>query len=150
MSGWRIGYSIANPEVTFEILKVNQHLVTCPATILEYYLARHFDDVLEVTKPQIHEVVRTRRLVSQRLESLGMAALPGTATFYLFVSIEPSRLGSDELCTRLLTEHGVCVVPGVGYGTSCDRFVRVSVGTEPVERVMEGIDRLHRLVHETS
>jgi aspartate aminotransferase/aminotransferase len=150
MSGWRIGYSIASPEVTFEVLKVNQHLVTCPATILEYYLARHFDDVLEVTKPQIHDVVRVRQLVERRLHSLDVQTLPGTATFYLFVSIEPTQLDSDAFCTSLLKDHGVCVVPGVGYGHSCDRFVRVSVGTEPVERVMEGIERLHRLIRDTS
>ena len=39
---------------------------------------------------------------------LGLLTLPGSATFYLFVSIEGSRLSSDEFCTRLLSE-----VPGL-------------------------------------
>ncbi|HYH83082.1 MAG TPA: pyridoxal phosphate-dependent aminotransferase, partial [Longimicrobium sp.] len=61
MSGWRIGYAITGRRMTDELLKINQHLVTCPPTILQHYLERHFDDVLEITGPQIAAVVRRRR-----------------------------------------------------------------------------------------
>jgi aspartate aminotransferase/aminotransferase len=150
MSGWRIGYAIANPEVAYQILKVNQHLVTCPATILELYLARHFDDVLAITKPQIRAVVERRRELAAYMDSLGLAYLPGSATFYFFVSIERSRLRSEEFCTSLLENSRVSVVPGIGYGRSCDGFVRVSIGTESMERTMQGIRSLAELIGKTA
>ena len=84
------------------------------------------------------------------LDRLGLDYLPGTATFYLFVSIADSSLGSEEFCTRLLDERHVCVVPGIGYGASCDRFVRVSVGTESSERTMRGLEAIRDLVEETT
>jgi aminotransferase len=150
MSGWRIGYVISNAQLIDQILKINQHLVTCPASILEFYLERHFEDVLAITKPQIRDVVRRRDEVIGYLDRIGIEYLPGSATFYVFASIEPSSLGSEEFCSRLLAESKVCVVPGVGYGKSCDRFVRISVGTESMQRTFAGIDAIRRLIDATA
>jgi aspartate aminotransferase/aminotransferase len=41
-------------------------------------------------------------------------------------------------------------VPGVGYGRSCDAFVRVSVGTESLEDIERGLVRLKGLIDQTS
>jgi aspartate/methionine/tyrosine aminotransferase len=150
MSGWRIGYVIARPDLTDQILKINQHLITCPATVLEFYVSRHFDDILRITKPQIAHVVQQRAELGRYMDSVGLDYLPGGAAFYYFVSIEPSSLDSEAFCTRLLKERGVSTVPGLGYGTSCDAFIRVSVGTESVERVRRGIDAIKSLIDETA
>lgn len=146
MSGFRIGYVISNAEIMEQILKINQHLITCPATVLEMYLERHFDDILEITKPQIHDVVRRRSELCAYMDELGLGYLPGTATFYLFVRIEESGLSSVEFCDRLLEESRVCVVPGLGYGASCDGFVRVSVFTESLERTRQGFRAIRELI----
>ncbi len=149
MSGWRIGYVMTNPELTFEILKINQHLITCPATILQHYVAKHFYEILKITRPQIEEVVRIRREVAAYMDSLGITYLPGSATFYLFVSIEHSQLTSEEFCMRLLNERHVSAVPGLGYGKSCDKFIRVAVGTESMERLQQGVRMIKELIDHT-
>lgn len=150
ISGWRLGYVIANERLIDAVLKVQQHLITCPATILEHYVARYFTDILDITKPQIRDVVEKRARVAAFMDEIGLEHLPGSATFYFFVSIAPSRLGSVEFCTRLLTEDLICVVPGVGYGPSCEGWVRVSVGTASLERIQDALRRLKRLVEATS
>jgi aspartate aminotransferase/aminotransferase len=150
MSGWRIGYVIAHPELVDQVLKVNQHLVTCPATILEHYVERHFEDILHVTRPQIRNVVEKRQAVARYVGEIGLKSLEGNATFYLFLSVAPSALGSEAFCDRLLDEHGVCVVPGIGYGASCDSFVRISVGTEPMDQIRWALDRIKDLISETA
>jgi aminotransferase len=150
MSGWRIGYIIAQAPFVDEVLKINQHIVTCAPTILQLYVDRHLDDILEVTLPQVQEVVCKRREVERFLDELGLSYLPGSATFYFFVSIAPSRLTSDEFATRLLCEDHVCVVPGIGYGESCDSFVRVSVGSESIEDVKTGLLKVRELIRKTS
>jgi aspartate aminotransferase/aminotransferase len=150
MSGWRIGYVITNPELLYQILKVNQHLITCPATVLEHYVVRHFHEVLAITAPQIREVVEKRARVARMLDEAGIGCLPGEGTFYLFASIRGSRLGSEEFCTRLLEERGVSAVPGIGYGDSCDQFIRISVGSESMERVRRGVEQIAGLIRETA
>ncbi len=150
MSGWRIGYAIGHSDLIDQMLKVNQHVITCPATILEYYVARYFNLILEQARPQILETLEKRRQVCSVLDELGLDYLPGDGTFYLFVSLKPSVLDSDTFCMRLLNEHGVCVVPGVGYGDSCDGYVRVSVGTESLGSIRGALTRLRDLAHRTS
>lgn len=150
MSGWRIGYVIARPDMIDEILKINQHLVTCPASILEFYLSKHFHDILAITKPQIREVVTKRRQLGHYMDEVGLKRLPGDATFYFFVSIAPTNLTSEEFCTRLLREHNISTVPGIGYGASCDQFIRVSVGAESIERMKHALRVIKRLIVETA
>jgi len=150
ISGWRVGYVIGHAKLLDNVLKVNQHLITCPATILEYYLARYFTNLIEITKPQIRELVCTRVRIAKYMDEIGLHHLPGAATFYFFVSIEPSRLGSEEFCTKLLEEEHISIVPGVGYGLSCDRFVRVSIGTATLQDNLYGLRSLKDLIDRTS
>jgi aspartate aminotransferase/aminotransferase len=149
ISGWRLGYVISNPRLIYQVLKVNQHLITCPATILEHYIARHFHEILELTLPQIRDVVRKRNELCRYMDTIGLRYMPGSATFYVFVSIEASRLGSEEFCTRLLQERRVSTVPGIGYGASCDRFIRVSVGTATMQENRYGLEQIRSLIEET-
>jgi aminotransferase len=146
ISGWRIGYVIAHRQLTDQILKINQHLVTCAPTILQGYLAEHFDRLIGITRPQIQHIVALRNKVSEWLSANGIATLPGSASFYLFASLGSSALGSVAFATTLLRERAISVVPGIGYGASCDRYIRISIGTEPEDRVARGIAEIVRLI----
>ena len=150
ISGWRIGYVITNASLTNQILKLNQNLITCPPTILSNYVSQYYDDIIECTLPQISKLLQKRQYVSDYLEELGLKALSGTATFYFFVSIEPSSLTSTEFSDRLLAEDHLCAVPGIGYGPSCDKFIRVSIGAENDERIKGGLQKIKRLIENTT
>lgn len=150
ISGWRIGYLITNSKLIEQILKINQHLITCPATILEYYIAKYFDEIITITKPQILEVVKKREMISSHMDSLKINYLQGTATFYFFVSIKNSKLSSEEFCLKLLNDYKISTVPGIGYGRSCDKFIRISIGSESTERIKKGIDKINELIKKTS
>jgi len=150
ISGWRLGYVIANEKLIYNILKINQHLITCPATILEYYVERYFFDILEITNPQIKALVNKRKEIAEYMASIGLNALHGTATFYFFVSISPSQLTSEEFCTKLLFDHHISTVPGLGYGASCDQFIRISIGTENVEDIKKGLVTIKELIIQSS
>lgn len=149
MSGWRIGYVISNARVMQQLLKISQHLLTCPPTILEQYLERHFDDILRITKPQILAVVQKRAAVARYMDELGLRSMDGTAAFYFFVSIDESTLASEAFCSRLLSEKKVSVVPGIGYGESCDGFVRVAVGSESMDRLKAALRAVKELIDDT-
>lgn len=150
MSGWRIGYIIADKHLIRHVLKLNQHLITCPATLIEQYLAKYLPKILSHTKSQIQAVVRKRREIQAYMDSIGLEYLPGTGTFYFMVSIESSKLRSEAFARRLLEQYRVAVVPGVGYGKSVDAFLRVGVGTESVARIRRGLLSIRQLIRETS
>jgi len=149
ISGWRLGYVFSRADLIYQVLKLNQHVVTCPATILQYYVAKHWDDLQKTCRPQIVELAEKRKKVAALLERYGLGFLPGSSTFYFFVSSSPSKLSSEEFATRLLKEDHVAVVPGSGYGGSCDSFMRVSFGTEPLERIEAAFAKIRRLIDAT-
>lgn len=149
ISGWRIGYLISNPEVVYGALKLNQHMMTCAPTPLLMFLDKHFDEIISLTKPQIRDLIIKRKRVQGFMDVLGIKVVPGTSTFYFFVDISASKLDSVAFCDRLLSELFVAAVPGIGYGQSCDRHIRVSFGTEPDERIQEGLKRIRDLIDAT-
>ena len=58
ISGWRIGYAISNKELIKKLLKLNQHIITCAPSILMNYLEKYFDNILNVTRPQIKSLLK--------------------------------------------------------------------------------------------
>ncbi|WP_282082567.1 pyridoxal phosphate-dependent aminotransferase [Streptomyces tendae] len=142
ISGWRVGYLIARPALTDQILKLQQHVITCAPSVLCHFLAENFETLLAVTRPQILEAVSLRNRMRKTLSAAGVETLPGNSTFYLFAQVGDGYRSGEEFARDLLRQHSVSVVPGVGYGSSCADFIRISVGTEPEARVVEGIDRI--------
>jgi aspartate/methionine/tyrosine aminotransferase len=142
MSGWRIGYTVARPELIDACLKLNQHVVTCAPTVLQAYLARHFDALTAVTLPQARAVTEKRARVAAVIDRLGIERLPGAATFYFFVGLGAYAGSSLDFATRLLLDDAIAVVPGSAYGRSTERFVRISIGTESEERVERALERI--------
>ena len=101
ISGWRIGYLISNPDVVFDVLKLNQHLMTCAPTPLLMFLDKHFDEIISKTKPQIETLLIKRMRIQGLLNEMAIKVLPGTSTFYFFVDISESYLDSVTFCDRL-------------------------------------------------
>lgn len=146
ISGWRVGYITSSKDVTYNILKLNQHLITCPATLLLLYLAEYFDDILKVTLPQVKEVVRKRAEIYEYCEKIGLEPLPGAATFYLFLNIGNYEYSSLDLALYLLTKYRISVVPGSAYGQSTGRFIRIGVGAEPMEDLRMSLDIIKEVI----
>lgn len=146
ISGWRIGYVISTPEVIYNILKLNQHLITCPATLLSMYVAHYFHQIIELTLPQAKAVVEKRIAVSDYMKSIGLSPLEGSATFYTFVNIEDYSHSSLDLGLYLLTKYHISVVPGLAYGDSTERFIRIGVGAETEEDIRECLQTIKRVI----
>lgn len=148
MSGFRIGYIIADATFIDVVLKLNQHIITCAPSILQYYVSEFFDDIIRVTLPQIKELVLKRDRVADMLDRLQLKRLPGGGTFYFFISMEDSLNSSFDVALKLLMERGVAVVPGSAYGDSTEKFLRISFGTEPDERIEQALLRIKEVLAE--
>ena len=144
VSGWRIGYAISHPDFIFQLLKINQHIITCAPTILLMYCEKYFDDLLKVARPQVRGVVEKRRRVASMMDEVGLERMAGGSTFYFFVSIGNYPGTSTDYALSLLANRKIAVVPGSAYGDSTDRFVRISIGTESDERIRHALVEMRR------
>lgn len=146
ISGWRIGYIVAAPQIIDAVLKLNQHLVTCGPTILNMYLARYFDDLIAITLPQAKEVVERRRVIDEYMTEIGLDHLEGDATFYFFVNIGNYKYSSLDFCLYLLFKYHIAAVPGSAYGASTERFIRIGVGVETIDSLKKTIKIIKNLI----
>lgn len=146
ISGWRVGYVISSPDVIFAVLKLNQHLITCAPTLLLNYLARNFESLLEATLPQAREETAFRQRVLRGVEDMGLKTLGGECTFYMFVDVSSYGRPSLDLAMHLLMKYRIGVVPGSAYGESTDGFVRIGVGAESYESIMNAVSIIKRVV----
>lgn len=150
MSGWRVGYVVSTPDVIRNVLKLNQHIITCGPTILLQYLAKYFDEIINITLPQAQEVVHRRQRIAQFMDQLELKYLEGSATFYFFINIGEFKQSSLDFCLYLLLKNKIAAVPGSAYGTSTERFIRVSIGSESEERIYQALRLIKDLIIEGS
>ncbi len=148
ISGWRIGYVISMPTMIHEILKLNQHLVTCASSLLLLYVAKHFEELLQLTLPQAQAITRRRNEMEKYIRSQGLQTLEGSATFYIFVSIGAYPHSAIEFALYLLFRYHISVVPGSAYGKSTSRFIRIGVGTESDATMHEAIGIIKKVIQE--
>lgn len=141
MSGWRLGYILASEQILERILPLQQNLITCAPTLLQQYVARYLDSIYEETDPQIRKVVAKRNAIQIAGEELGIRFAPGGSTFYLFLDTDSLGLQVPVLdyAIQVLLRRGVSVVPGVAYGSSTSRYLRISVGAESFETIRDGL-----------
>lgn len=150
MSGWRIGYAICQSEMINSLLKINQHLITCAPSILQMYVANHFDELLETTLPQAKSYDKKRKKVAELLDNAGIPYAPGSSTFYFFLDLRNYIGDTAQLAEDMLFKHDIAMVPGVAYGISAKGYLRMSIGTESIERIGHAIETLSSLLDNKS
>ena len=77
---------------------------------------------------------------------MGLSRLGGESTFYFFVSIDGFPGSSLDFALELLLNQSIAVVPGLAYGDSTDKFIRLSIGTESEERIWLALNVIKDLI----
>ena len=140
MTGWRMGWLLADASVRERLELIHQFMVTStPAPFQDAAITALQQD----PAPMAEEYRLRRELVLRRLEAMGLDTVPPEGEFYAFPSIARCGMGSMEFCTRLLREGGVAVTPGAAFGA--DDHVRLSYCCARDE-LEKGLDRLERFL----
>lgn len=125
MTGWRIGYMLADQAFIEEALKVHQYVLSCVNTFIQDAAVA----ALEYDVTDMLDSYRSRRdYVYGRLQEMGMDVELPDGTFYIFPSIKKYGLTSYEFCQKLVLEQGVALIPGEYF--EADDYVRISFCVE--------------------
>lgn len=145
MTGWRIGYIAANPQLIEAMLKIHQYTMLCAPTMGQMAgieaLKSGEDDVAKMVK----EYDRRRRFIVRKLNEIGLPCFEPKGAFYAFPSIEATGMSSEEFAERLLMEEQVAVVPGSAFGQCGEGFVRCCYATS-LASIEEALKRMERFV----
>jgi len=139
LSGWRLGYMIADPEIIKQVNKLNQHLITCAPTVLQLALVGKLDALRSHIKPQMVALSTKREMVEKLLIKHGFKFLTGSSTFYFFIDVSEYILDTKEFVLDLLDRRHVSIIPGGAYGASTGGFIRLSFAIEPLDKIDIGL-----------
>lgn len=139
MTGWRIGYTAAPPEMAAAIAKIQSHTTSNATTFAQYGALAALSGPQDFVEDMRSEYDVRRQFVHARLSAIPNITIqnPGGA-FYFFVNCEPLGLKSQNLCDKLLTRYKVAAVPGIAFGH--DSSVRLSYCTT-LDVINEGVTR---------
>ena len=146
MTGWRIGYACAHPDLLAAMRKVHQYTVmSAPTTAQAAALAALLHGEEHVQRMR-SEYDRRRRLIVDGFNTLGLICYEPRGAFYAFPSVKASGMNSDDFAMRLLEEEEVAVVPGDAFGSSGAGYVRASYATayDKIEEALHRIDSFMR------
>lgn len=140
MTGWRVGYLMADAPVCERLKPIHQYaVVSVPSFVQPACLqALDYDNSADVALFR-----RRRDLVCGRLTAMGLEVQRPEGAFYVFVPIEKFGMDSLTFCTRMLREGGVALVPGCYFGA--DGYARLSYCYGDAD-LKEGLDRMERFL----
>lgn len=150
MTGWRLGYMVADRTLMRSAFWPHQYCTTCSPTFIQVGLAKAMESGR--TKQQVEEMItafaRRRQLVIQGLSEIdGLSFVVPYGAFYTLINVSQLGMTGSEFAERLLAEKYVAAVPAIGLGSACGDYIRISYATSDAD-IMEGLRRMKELVNE--
>ncbi|MFP3908830.1 MAG: aminotransferase class I/II-fold pyridoxal phosphate-dependent enzyme [Archaeoglobaceae archaeon] len=144
MTGLRLGFAIAPPDLLDAMLKIHQYSMLCAPISAQLGALEALKNTEEELEEMRSKYIRRRNYFVKRLEGVLDVNLPEGA-FYAFPSIESTGLGSEEFTERLLMEKNVAVVPGNAFGECGEGHIRCAYAVN-MEKLKEAADRIEDFV----
>src|SRR5579864_7468558 len=144
MTGWRLGYTVAPPEVVPALVMLAVNTYTCVAEFTQYAAIDALRDRDGTTEHMVGEFARRREQFVRNLNRVpGFRCHPPEGAFYAWVDITGTGISAEDLCRIMLEEAGVAAIPGAAFGPTGKEFVRFSFASsmatlqEAVERIVK-------------
>jgi aminotransferase len=145
MTGWRVGWVCAPPDLLEGIVKVHQYEIMSAPTVAQDAALVALTGAEQDVVRMVAEYDARRKMFVAGLNRIGLPTAEPKGAFYAFPSIRPTGLSSEEFSERLLFEKKVAVVPGSAFGPSGEGHVRATLATS-YEQLEEALERIGEFV----
>jgi aspartate aminotransferase len=148
MTGWRVGYSLANADWTRAMLKVQGHSTSNTTSIAQAAAAQALNGPQESVATMLSEYTKRRAWLLEALNEIpGLRCPQPEGAFYAFPDVRGCFKGrlktSAEFANELLEKEQTVVTDGAGFGA--EGYIRISYATS-LERLQQGVKRIRRVV----
>lgn len=142
MTGWRIGFIFAPKELTAQIIKVHQYLVTCATSISQKAALAALTIGIDDALPMKKEYHKRRDYLFEELTQLGFTVARPNGAFYLFAKIpQEYTQNSMDFCIELAEKNKLALIPGSAFGSAGEGYIRISYAAS-MEKLVEAVTRL--------
>ncbi|CAM5795981.1 MULTISPECIES: aminotransferase [Brevibacillus] len=149
MTGWRLGYVCASPDLLAGMLKIHQYTMLCAPVMAQMAALEALRHGQADMERMVESYRQRRNFVVQGFQDIGLACHEPEGAFYAFPSIRSTGLEAAEFAERLLMEEKVAVVPGDVFGDCGKGHIRCSYATS-LEQLQKALERMGRFVQKVS
>ncbi|MBM3299351.1 MAG: pyridoxal phosphate-dependent aminotransferase [Deltaproteobacteria bacterium] len=127
MTGWRLGYNVANSALTRAMTKINQFSGRMPASFVQYAGIAALEGPQDAIVYMLEAYRRRRDMILEGLDGVpGLICPRPEGTFYVFVDARATGFDSWKLAQHVLEVGGVITTPGAHYGPKGEGHLRLS------------------------
>jgi len=141
MTGYRIGYTIADPSIIEKMSKLQALCLTNVSEPIQYAALQALDSDAygnnAIIKPRLEVLVKIAK-------DIGLEFIEPDGAMYLFAKTKYKNFDATKFSEKLL-EHGVAIAPGEGFG-DYKEFFRITAIDET--RLKEGMTILDTMLKE--
>ena len=143
MTGWRLGWLCGEEALVHAALVLHSYVTTCAATVSQKASLVAWSREAEDARAGFRETFRSRRdhMLGLIESELGMRAVEPDGAFYTMLDV--GDYGTSMEVAEALLEERVITVPGGGFGSEAEGFLRVSFCADH-ETLTEGVRRIKR------
>lgn len=139
MTGYRIGYLIANREIADRAARILAQLLTCVPEFIQIAALKAVKD--KETPRRYGETIKRRLdIACGELDKMGFPYTKPSGGMYIFPRVGGPNFDSAEFALHLLESTRVAVAPGTTFG-NYPEFIRISVGSSE-EEIRRGLEIL--------
>jgi aspartate aminotransferase len=144
MTGWRIGYAVAEEPFMTAMRKLVLYSTNGVATMVQWAALAALQLKPEFGQKRLAEYRERRDVLVKGLNEIGFECELPAGAFYAFPSI--ARLGRDsrKAAALLLDQAHVATIPGAVFGSQGEGYVRFSYSTG-MAAILECLDALRSL-----
>ena len=154
MTGWRLGYAAADPQVISALIRIHQYATICSTSFAQWGAVAALKGPQTEITHMMEEFDRRRNLVYDALRDMrGIHVLKPLGAFYIFPNIKETGKTSMEMTQYLIEKAKVAVVPGSVFGDFGGEFLRISyansfknleMAMEKMKTALKDVDRTSR------
>ena len=149
MTGWRIGYCAAHPEIAKAMSNLQSHATSNPNSIAQAATIAALNGGMDEIEKMKVEFKKRRDHMVERINAIkGVSAKKPQGAFYVMMNISGLKgktfagvtiNTSDDLANILLEKAKLALIPGSGFGA--DDYMRWSYATS-MKNIDDGLNRL--------
>ncbi|MGT2743255.1 pyridoxal phosphate-dependent aminotransferase [Streptococcus plurextorum] len=148
MTGWRLGLIFARKELTAQLIKSHQYLVTAATTSAQFAGLAALTNGKDDAEPMKQEYIKRRDYIIEKMTAMNFKIIRPNGAFYIFAKI-PVAEGKDSFAflKKLAQEQAVAFIPGVAFGQYGEGYLRISYAAS-MDVIKEAMRRLEAFMEQ--
>jgi aspartate/methionine/tyrosine aminotransferase len=142
MTGWRLGYVVAPPDITKMLIRVHQYTTVCATSFAQAGATAALTGPQESIDMMVGKFDERRKVIIDTFAQMpGAGLVKPTGAFYTFPNLSAIDPSSEVIAQKLLAATGVAVVPGSAFGEAGEGHVRLAYSAS-LQNVTDGMAAL--------